>query len=232
MGIQGWQLSLSTSTYHTPNVCSSCLGPRETQVEAVVSEKNGNVRTTLKMAFPYCNPCAARAKREKLRAGLVIGGGAVLGLVFALGAGAFLAGGVIEPVLAFALAVLVAAGLSAGFAFATRPGLPPAPATARGEAVILKDTSGVVLCTNERFAELLGNANSATHKPGSTIMSTEAWAPLAALLVGVLVVCLWYKYAPYSLRSPSPPPSPARATAPAAPRPAAAPARPAQPARH
>jgi hypothetical protein len=230
MGVPGWQLTISTSTYHTPSVCSSCLGPRETQVEAVVSEKRGNMRHTLRMAFPYCNACADRAKREQRRAGLVIGGGAALGLVLAIVAGAGMAGDIIdEPIVAFVVAVLLACAMAAGIAFATRPALPPAPATARGEAVILRSTDGVLLCTNQRFAELLGNANSATPAPGSTIMSTETWAPLAALLVGALVVLLWIKYAPYTLRRSSPPPP--RVTAPApAPRPAPAPApRPAQP---
>lgn len=223
MGVQGWQLTISTGTYHTPSVCSSCLGPRQTQVEAVVSEKDGNVRRTLKMAFPYCNACASRAKREKLRAGLVLGGAAVLALVLTLAAGATMAGDLLDPIVAFAGAVLVSAAISTGIAIATRPALPPPPATARGEAVILRDTSGVVLCTNQRFAELLGQANSATPMPGKTIMSTETWAPLSALLIGTLVVLLWLRYAPYTVQSPSPPPPP-RAAAAAPPRPAAAPA--------
>jgi hypothetical protein len=224
MGVQGWQLSISTGTYHTPNVCSSCLGPREMQVKAFVSEKHGNMRHSLTMAFPYCNACGARAAREKLRAGLVIGGSAALGLFLALAAGATLVGNVLDPWVAFGGALVVAAALAAGVAFITRPALPPAPATARGEAVILRDTSGAVLCTNQRFAELLAQANGATPKPASTVMTTEAWAPLAALVVGLLAVLLWIKYAPYTLRSPSPPPPP-RVTTPAAPRPAA-PARP------
>jgi hypothetical protein len=219
MGIQGWQLSISTGSYRTPNVCSSCLGPRETQVEAVVSEKSGNIRTTLRMAFPYCNACGARAARDKWRNGIVLGVSALLGAVLALGAGVGLAGSGLDPIIAFSAGVVAAMVLATGLAFVTRPSVPPAPATARGEAVILRDTSGVVLCTNQRFAELLAEANGATAKPGRTLMSTEIWAPLAAFLVGVLAVLLWGRVDPNAFRSSSPrattpAPSPARGHAP------------------
>ena len=224
MGVQGWQLTISTGTYHTPNVCSSCLAPRETQLEAMASEKQGNVRRTLKMAFPYCNACAQRAGREKRREIIVIIVGAAVGLVLSATAAAGGAGDVLDPIVACVVAVLLSAGIAAAIAFATRPPMPPSPATARGEAVILRDTSGVVLCTNQRFAELLGQANSATPAPGRTIMSAETWAPAAAVLVGLLAVCIWAKYIPHAFESrPSPPP--ARVSAPAAPRPAPRPSK-------
>jgi hypothetical protein len=219
MGVQGWQLSISTGSYRTPNMCSSCLGPRETQVEAVVSEKNGNIRTTLRMEFPYCNACGARATRDKRRNAVVLVVSALLGAILSLGMGVALGGGVVDPVVAFSAGVLAAMLLAAGLAFATRPSVPPPPATARGEAVILKDTSGIVLCTNQRFAELLGEANGATPAPGRTVMSTEIWAPLAAFLVGVLAVLLWARVDPYAFRSrpapraTTPAPSPARPAA-------------------
>jgi hypothetical protein len=209
MGIQGWQLSISTGSYRTPNMCSSCLGPRETQVEAVVSEKSGNIRTTLRMAFPYCNTCGARATREKWRNGIVLGVSALLGAVLALGAGLGLAGSGLDPIIAFSAGVVAAMVLATGLAFVTRPAAPPAPATARGEAVILRDTSGIVLCTNQRFAELLGEANGAKPAPGRTIMSTETWAPLAALLIGVLAVLLLARADPRLFSSR---PAPSRAT--------------------
>jgi hypothetical protein len=220
MGIQGWQLSISTGSYRTPNMCSSCLGPRETQVEAVVSEKSGNIRTTLRMAFPYCNACGARAIRDKRRNAVVVGVSALLGAVLALGAGVGLGGSGLDPIVAFSAGVVAAMVLATGLAFATRPAVPSPPATARGEAVILRDTSGVVLCTNQRFAELLGEANGAKPTQGRTIMSTETWAPLAAFLIGVLAVLLWARVDPYAFRSrPAPPraatpaPSPGRAPA-------------------
>lgn len=231
MGVQGWQLTISTGTYRTPSFCSSCLGPRETQLEATVSEKSGNIRTTLKMAFPYCHACAARARRESRRAGFVIGGGVVFGLLFVFAAGAFMAGDLLDPILSFVIGILLAMGIATGIAFATRPGPPPAPATATGEAVILRDTGGTVLCTNQRFAEMLGEANSATPKPGSTFMTTEMWAPLAALFVGVFVTLLWAKYAPRTFdSSPSPPPRPVQIAVPKKATPAPAP-RATQPAR-
>jgi len=201
MGVQGWQVSLSTSTYHTPSVCSSCLGPRETQVEAVVSEKNGNIRHTLKMAFPYCNACAARAKRDKLRTAIVLGVAALLGAGASLGALVALDRALPSPFVAAAIGLVAGAALATGLAFATRPGAPPPPATARGQAVILRDVSGIVLCTNQRFAELLGQANNATPTPGSTRMTTEAWAPITAGLVGVLALLMWARVAPASFRA-------------------------------
>jgi hypothetical protein len=219
VGIQGWQIALSSSTYRTPNTCSSCLGPREVEVEAEVSEKHGNIRTTLKMSFPYCTPCAGRAKREKTRTALVLVGAAVLGVLFCLGACFVASDGVLEAVLGFGFAILVAAGHSAALSFATRPAIPPAPATARGEAVILRDTSGTVLCTNQRFAEMLAQANGATPRPGSITMTTEAWAPITALLLSVLVVACWGRYGP-PMRS-SPPPRPAAVSSPSPKKPTA-----------
>src|SRR5690242_19899695 len=58
MSIHGYLVGLSVHSYVAPNCCASCMGARETQVEANISEKSGNVRTTVKMEFPYCNVCA------------------------------------------------------------------------------------------------------------------------------------------------------------------------------
>ena len=223
MGIQGWQVRLSTGTYQTPNTCSSCLGPRETEVVAEVSEKSGNIRTTLRMGFPYCNACAGRAKREKTRTAVVLVAACVVGLLLSIlaCAGVGLVDGDVEPVIAIAIAVLFAAGLSAGLAMATRPALPQTPATARGEAVILRDTSGTVLCTNQRFAEMLAHANGATPSPGSTIMTTETWAPLSALLASIFVVACWARYGPPMRSHAPPPPRPAAVSSPSPKKPTA-----------
>src|SRR5439155_1234274 len=80
---------------------------------------------------------------------------------------------------------------------------PPSPATARGQAVILRSTDGAVLCTNQRFAELLAEANSASVKRSTMWFTTEAWAPLAAMLVGALVLVFWWRYAPPLPSSPA-----------------------------
>lgn len=217
MGIEGWQLTLSTSTYQTPPMCASCLGPRETEVKAVVSEKAGNIRTTLTMGFPYCTPCSKRAEREKTWTALVMVAAVVLGGALALGA--WVEDRAIHPAIGFPAAILVAAGLSAGIAFATRPGRPPPPATARGQAVILRSTDGAVLCTNQRFAELIAEANGASVTRSTLWFTTEAWAPLAAILIGTLVLVFWWRYAPplpSSVHSPAVSPQPARKPAPPA----------------
>jgi hypothetical protein len=220
LGIEGWQLNLSTGTYQTPSVCSSCLGPREVEVKAVVSEKAGNIRTTLTMGFPYCTPCSKRAEAEKRWTGLVMIAACVLGGALAMGA--WVEDRALYPGIGFPAAILIAAGLSAALAFATRPGAPPPPATARGQAVILRSTDGAVLCTNQVFAERLAQANNASLTPATMWFTTEAWAPLGAMLIGTLVLLMWWKYAPPLPASPSSPPA---AASPAARRPAPPPAR-------
>lgn len=191
MSIQGWIVDLSSHSYRTPGQCASCMGPRETEVKATVSEKSGNIRTTLTMGFPYCNACAKRAGWEKVRqiiVGLLAAG---LGAGLAVGAWALDVG--LNPGVRFAAALPVAAGLGLGAALLTRQSKPAPPATARGEAVILRNTSGTVLCTNEQFANLLAQANGRQAKPGSMWMTPEAWAPLTALLCGVLVLLMWVR---------------------------------------
>jgi hypothetical protein len=167
------------------------MGPRQTQVEARVSEKSGNIRTTLTMAFPYCDACARRARWERVRQ-VVVGVAAGLvgvGLAFAawrvdVGVGASIR---------FALALPLAMVLAALVALLTQQSLPAPPATARGEAVILRDTSGTVLCTNPQFAQLLAQANGGTARPGAQRMTVEVWAPLLALAVGLGVTASWIK---------------------------------------
>jgi hypothetical protein len=84
-------------------------------------------------------------------------------------------------------------GLAAVLALVTRQSRPAPPATARGEAVILRDTTGAVLCTNPEFAQLLARANGGTSRPGTQRMTVEVWAPLLALALGVGVLATWVK---------------------------------------
>ena len=191
MSIHGYLVDLSCHSYETPRCCASCMGPQETQVQANISEKSGNIRTTLKMAFPYCNACAKRARWEKVRQILVGSVAGLLGVAFAVAAWWLDVG--VETTLRFALALPIAAALTIGLALSTRGSQPSAPATARGEAVILRDTSGTVLCTNPRFAQLLADANATKVKPAVQHLTVEVWAPLTALLCGTLVLLAWVK---------------------------------------
>jgi hypothetical protein len=191
MSIHGFIVDLSSHAYETPSCCSSCLGPQQTQVEARLSQKSGNVRTTLTMAFPYCDPCAKRARREKIRQGIVGVVAALLGVALAFAAWRVDVG--VGASIRFALALPLAMVLTAALALVTRQSVPALPATARGEAVILRDTSGAVLCTNPQFAQRLAQANGATPRPGAQHLTVEVWSPLAALLCGVLVLISWIK---------------------------------------
>jgi hypothetical protein len=191
MSIQGFIVDLSSHSYETPSCCASCLGPRQTQVEARVSEKTGNIRTTLTMAFPYCDACAKRARWEKVRQ-VIVGVLAALAAV-ALALAAWRVDVGVGASIRFALALPLGMASAAILALATRQSLPAPPATARGEAVILRDTHGAVLCTNPQFAQILAQANGVTVKPGAQRMTVEVWAPLTALLLGGLVVISWIK---------------------------------------
>lgn len=187
--IRGWEVDISAHSYSTPSCCSSCCGPRETEVTAKISEKTGNIRHTLTMEFPYCRPCAARARYEKVRQVVVGVLGALLALGLTLSAWAFDV--ILEAPFRFAAALVTAIALSGLLALVTRRSIPKPPATARGEAVILRNTTGTVLCTSQRFAELLATENYARVRPGSKWFTVELWAPVAAALVGTLVLVTW-----------------------------------------
>jgi hypothetical protein len=189
MSIQGFIVDLSSDAYETPNCCASCMGPRQTVVTARVSEKTGNVRTTLTLAFPYCEACAKRARREKIRQVIVGIAAAAVGAALALAAWFVDAGA--GASVRFAVAVPLATLLAAVLALATRQSLPAPPATARGEAIILRNASGTALCTNPQFAQILAEVNGRTPRPGVQRMTLEVWAPLAAALFGVLVLLSW-----------------------------------------
>lgn len=228
MSIQGYLVGLSSHSYRTPNHCASCMGARETEVKAQISEKNGNIRTTLTMGFPYCNACAKRAGWEKIR-NILVG---IMAATFGVGL-ALTAWGVdfgIGASIRFAILLPLAVLLAFLFALVTRQSEPAPPATARGEAVILRDTSGTVLCTNPQFAELLAQANGTTARPGSHWFTAEAWAPLTALLVGTLVLLYWLKAgapenteadrsSPAAAKAAAHSPQPAKKPAPPAPQP-------------
>jgi hypothetical protein len=222
MSIQGFLVALTPQSYETPNCCASCLGPRETELKARLSEKSGNIRTTLTMAFPYCNACAKRAKREKIRQILVGLAAALTGAALALAAWRVDLGPV-API-RFAIALPLAAAVAALVALLTRQSIPAPPATARGEAVILQDTRGTVLCTNPQFAQHLAQANGGPATPGAQHLTVEVWAPITALLVGALVAGSWIKVgAPHATATASASPAsdpaatPPRKPAPAAP---------------
>jgi hypothetical protein len=191
MSIQGFIVDLSCHDYQTPGCCSSCMGPRQTEVEARFSQKIGNIRTTLKMPFPYCDACAKRARRERVREIVVV----VMAILIGGGLG-FVAWQIhvgVGVAIRFALALPLGTAIAVLCALATRQSLPAAPATARGEAVILRDTNGTVLCTNPQFAQLLAEANGRAPRPGVQRLTAEVWAALGALMFGVLVLSFWIK---------------------------------------
>jgi len=152
-------------------------------------------------------------KHTKVRAIVVelLAAAAGLGLAFAAWHVHFVAGAPIR----FTVALLLAMAVGASLAWVTRPSAPAAPATARGEAVILKGTSGTVLCTNPRYAELLAKANRTTAKPGTSWLTPEFVSPALAVLAGLLVLCLWFKASRVASGQPSQTSAHAPATAPA-----------------
>jgi hypothetical protein len=201
VSIQGWLVQLPLHGYSTPPRCASCCGPKETEVFVQTTEKQERSRVTLTMGFPYCLSCAKRLAHERLRGALVIAGSLVIGVALAL-AFAFanvLVGLAIRAAIAAVLGVAAALAL----ALATRPPLPPPPASARGDAVILRGTSGLVLCTNQEFAQSLAQANRTVATPGSKWMTSATWAVFAVLLGGGAAIAAFTRLAPASSFDPS-----------------------------
>ena len=217
MSVKGWLVHLPSPSYSTPSRCASCLGPKETEIIVQATQKSGNIRTTLRMSFPYCTPCAQRAGKEKIRGFLVFLGAMGIGAAFALAfafANVFV-GLYIRTAIASALAIPAGVAL----ALLTRPAMPPLPATARGEAIFLRNTSGTVLCTNQEYAQSLAQANGRTATPGSKMMTTESWSAFAVIVGGGLAIAAFASWAPGSMFDPerepyspsgyqAPPPSP------------------------
>jgi hypothetical protein len=230
VSVKGWIVHLPSPGYSAPSRCASCLGPKETELRSQATSKSGNIRTTLTMSFPYCTPCAQRAAKERMRGVLVFLGAMVIGAAFAL---AFAFANVFVG-LYIRTAIAAVFGIGAGFAFAiaTRPAMPPAPATARGEAIFLRNTSGTVLCTNEQFAQSLAQANGRGATPGAKMMTTESWSVFAVILGGGMAIAAFASWAPGSMFEPqragyspgsysyppTPSPSPRPPTAPVRPR--------------
>ncbi len=216
MSVKGWLVHIPAGSYSTPSRCASCLGPKQTEISVEATSKSGNIRTTLTMSFPYCTACAQRAARERIRGVVVFLGAMAIGAAFAL-AFAF-ANVFVGLYVRTAIAALFAIPVGIGVALATRPPMPPLPATARGDAIFLRDTSGTVLCTNEQFAQSLAQANNTSATPGSKTMSTESWSAFAVIVGGGLAIAGFAYWAPGSMfepqrepyattsRSPSPPP--------------------------
>ncbi len=206
MSVKGWLVNLPSPGYSTPSRCASCLGPKETEIRVQAQQKNGNVRTTLTMSFPYCAECAKRAAKERIRGVFVFLGAMGIGFVFAL---AFalanvLVGVYIRTIIAAVLAI--PAGIA--LAILTRPPMPPAPATARGDAIFLRNVSGTVLCTSEPFAQALAQANGRSATPGSKMMTTESWSPFGVILGGGMAMCAFGYWAPGSMFEPAREPYP------------------------
>lgn len=197
MSIKGWIVHLPSPSYSTPSRCSCCLGPKETELSVQATQKSGNIRTTLTMSFPYCTACAQRAGKEKIRGFLVFLGAMGIGAAFAL---AFACANVFVGLyVRVAIAAVLAIPAGIGLAILTRPPMPPLPASARGEAVFLRNTSGTVLCTNEQYAQSLAQANGRTATPGSKMMDTESWSPFAVIVGMGLTVFAFRSWAPYSM---------------------------------
>jgi hypothetical protein len=198
VSVKGWLVHLPSPTYSTPSRCASCLGPKETEIKVQATSKSGNIRTTLTMGFPYCNACAQRAGKEKIRGLVVFLGAMGIGAAFAL---AFACANVFVGLyVRAAIAAVLAIPAGIGLAVLTRPPMPPLPATARGEAVFLRNTSGTVLCTNEQYATSLAQANGRTATPGSKMMDTESWSPFAVIVGMGLTLFAFRSWAPYSMR--------------------------------
>lgn len=200
MSVKGWLVNLPSPTYSTPSRCASCLGPKEAEIAVQATSKRGNIRTTLTMRFPYCTACARRAGKEKIRGAAVFFGAMLIGAAFAL---AFAFANVFVGIyIRTMIAAILAIPAGVALALLTRPPMPPLPATARGEAIFLRNTSGTVLCTNEQFAQTLAQANGRTPTPGSKMMTTESWSAFAVIVGGGLAIAGFASWAPGSMFEP------------------------------
>ena len=194
MSIKGWLVQLPLHGYSTPPRCASCCGPKETEVFVQTTEKRERSRITITMGFPYCLSCAKRLAHERLVGSLVIG--VALALAFAF------ANVLVGLAIRTAIAAVIGAAAAHALALATRPPMPPPPASARGDAVFLRDTSGLVLCTNQEFAQSLAQANRTAAKPGSKWMTTATWAVFAVLCGGGAAIAGFTHWAPASMFDP------------------------------
>ena len=200
MSVKGWLVHLPSPSYSTPSRCASCLGPKQTELSVQATQKSGNIRTTLTMSFPYCTPCAQRAAKERMRGVAVFLGAMLIGAMFAL---AFAFANVFVGVyIRTTIAAILAIPAGVALAFLTRPAMPPSPATARGEAIFLRNTDGTVLCTNQEFAQSLAQANGKTATPGSKMMTTESWSAFAVIVGGGLAIAGFASWAPGSMFEP------------------------------
>lgn len=192
MSIQGWLVQISTLRYggfKLPSCCSNCGGPHERDVKTKKGEKNGTIFTTLTLRFPYCLPCAKRVTLDKIRRTLVLTFAVILGI--ALPIGAWACDVLFETGARLIIAVPIAVAIMAPLAFVTRLPAPKPPKTARGEAVILQDTSGTVLCTSQRFAQLICDANGIQMKPGRQRFTTELKAIGLTTVFSLWVFIFW-----------------------------------------
>ena len=206
MSVKGWLVHLPSPSYSTPSRCASCLGPKQTEISVQATHKSGNTRTTLTMSFPYCTPCAQRAAKERIRGVVVFLGAMVIGAAFAL-AFAF-ANVFVGLYIRTFIAALLAIPAGIALAVLTRPPIPPAPATARGDAIYLRNTNGTVLCTNQEYAQSLAQANGRTATPSSKMMTTESWSPFAVILGGGLAIAAFASWAPGTMFEPAREPYP------------------------
>jgi hypothetical protein len=190
MANEGRVVTLNASSYKTPPYCCSCGGPQQTQIATSRSQKRGNVTTTLKMNFPYCNACAARVKAYKAKLTVAVVVVVAISLVV---------GGLVIAIPGLPLAVAVVIGLvvgvggSIGVALGLRPPMPPAPATSRGEAARIIGFKGAeqtrVHVSHAQWGDEFARGNNAIAQPSSKgdgfvlgpVLTGAILAPLCAI---------------------------------------------------
>lgn len=192
---EGRIVTLHSSSYSTPPVCCSCGAPQQTTIATKQSKgRAGGGSTTLTMNFPYCQPCADRAKAFKSKQ--------VMAVLIALAASAVVAGLVFAiPALPMVAAIVVAAvigiGGTIGAAVGMKPKDPPLPATAAGEAVrILSFKPGggqtQLYCSNATWAEHFARANNAPIIPKSKTQGFLAGPIVVAFIAApIAAVACW-----------------------------------------
>ncbi len=190
MANEGRVVTLNASSYNTPPYCCSCGAPKQTEIETSRSQKRGNVTTTLKMSFPYCGPCAERARAYKAKLIIAVAVAVAIAILVTL---LVLAIPALPLAVGIVLGLLAGVGGSVGAAIGLRPPIPLLPATSRGEAARILGFDGIertkVHVTHGHWGDELARANNAISQPSSKgdnfliapILAGAILAPIGAI---------------------------------------------------
>ena len=186
MADQGCDVVLQSNSFHIPLKCASCGGPQQTTRTAKKTVKQGNWTTTRSFQIPYCGPCAQRAQATWMK-GLIFAV-ATVGIAAVFSAIGFLAPGLPAPLL-IGLPIVLSLGFAITAMTALAPKAPPAPATAKGDAVKLVKFSGsmsTLYCVNPAWGAEFAQMNGIQPLPKSRSMFFGAGTLTFALIAAPL----------------------------------------------